>query len=497
MTLSLVVRLALLAAAPQGAFADSPVSQIQVRGLTDSAGAKVILINARHGGGGEHSCRDSSVVPLDEAGASDVEPLSLFKGRQARKTFILDIARRVEAGCWCEDDKAGLAVLAPGKAIAYIANNKREKQPRRLCTHPEGGLTVDLRARREVSVQVWAAKRGAIPSMARDDIANADWIYNKSLAGITLRPVFREVKEDDLKTALSACFPKPDEKKCCATVADSDFFEPGAINVYYGIGSGNFSCDKGTPAASFIHDLPILGDAAHEMSHLLGLFEKDPPPAAKHATGHITDDTKNFGCENVMWTKTHFLKDELTLGQAFWISLSNLSFLGKSGANLACADDATPCPRFSLRETETFKSRCEANEVSKDNVAIWAQDAERVSCDPPSSTYENARKLEDALNARYDQLKRHVRGRDDLRLGAVIKGEFLDHWTGEFALNVTALSALEKSGKSRKETEKERNRILETAVPRHFRRGFHVEEHLEEVRRNLAQACKASAPAPN
>jgi hypothetical protein len=479
-----------------GAAQPAPVSQIRVRGLTDSAGARVILINAQHDPKTEN-CQKSVVLPL-AGGEASIDDYSSTLGPSKKKTFTFDIATHVARGCWCKDDKAGIAVLAPGKAIAYIANIQRGSLPLRLCIPSQAGLTVDMRPRREVMVQVWAARQNDIPSMAKDDIANAEWIYNNALAGITLRPVFREVRPEDLKTALPECFPKPNETKCCAALADSDFFEPGSLNVYYGLGTGNFSCRKGAPAASFVHDVPVLGDAAHEMSHILGLFQDDA--VDNHSAGHTSGDKEKFGCENVMWDGTHFLKDELTPGQAFWISLSTLSFVGKAGANLNCAEDAdskSPCPLFSLGHDDSYESSCKLKEFEKkDLVVLEHREKDLVSCDLPLSTYENGRQLEDALRVRYDQLKRHVRGREDLQLGAITKGEFLDHWLTNFAWNLTDLVSLDASNKTPRELQKQKDRILTTAVPGRYRRAINLDDKIEAARKKASNGCQLVPPKP-
>src|SRR5262249_8108040 len=150
----------------------------------------------------------------------------------------------------------------------------------RLCHQPSREFLVDMRPKRDVPVRVWVRDADGLPDKAKDDIANADWIYNGQLAGIALRPSFDKIgggEESDFQSQLKACFPSaPNKGTCCSAVLDSDYFVSGTINVYYGFGNGNFSCinDPWVPAV-FIHDVPVLGDAAHELAHILGLAKND------------------------------------------------------------------------------------------------------------------------------------------------------------------------------------------------------------------------------
>jgi hypothetical protein len=200
--------------------------------------------------------------------------------------------------------------------------------------------------------------------------------------------------------------------------------------------------------ASFIHDVPVLGDAAHEISHALGLSQRDTDPSFTFSTGHTSplNATKaegNFSCGNVMWEGTHFLKDELSPGQAFWMSQSCTSFVGRNSACLACSDKsggASPCPLFSLGHVSADPSRCVSNTVVVDKTKILVprrqNEKAAVSCDLPNTTYIDGRKLEADLTARYTALQEHVKGRSDLHLGAINKRQFLENWENQLALNL-------------------------------------------------------------
>ena len=448
------------------------LSHIVVAGLEDSKGAKVMLINA-----GGPKCRDSVLLSDDDPkvwtriSTPHTSPLiALLKKKDpnaSAQAFNVNIASHAPENvkdCWCGNgdgwkaEQAGLAVMAPGKAIAYFPNQQRSAGFR-LCVEPKLDFIVNLRSRREVPVMVWVRDGNDIPEMAKDDIANTDWVLDKQLTGITLRPTFSgKMSEDFFKAQLKSCYTvnpndPDDHKACCQEVARSDIFDPASINVYYGVGSGNFTClQSPTVPASFIHDVPILGDAAHELSHALGLSQQDSDPESCYSTGHTSPlapakSETNFSCGNVMWEGTHYLKSELSPGQAFWMSQSCSSFVGRNSACLSCSDQhgaASPCPLFSLGHSEPKSSPCVNNTVLAEKILVPRHLDESVSCDLPHTTYADGLKLEAELSARYDALKAHVKKRPDLALGALYKGHFLRMWEPNIALNLAGAAATPK-----------------------------------------------------
>jgi hypothetical protein len=395
----------------------TPLPEVKVNGLSSLAGAKIVLINAK----GEHvvddtgeHCRDSVVLPLSG---------QMFDS----KAGVLQIGGLVDSGCWCNDPMAGLAVLAPDRAVAYFANQrKRPNLPLSLCVKRDS-FTVTLRHPREVDVHVWAPDV-RLRSMAKDDIANADWIYNKELAGVTLRPVFNKEKE-----GLS--------KLDCESAAASKFYQPGAINVYYGLGIENQTCEGGDIV--LIHEVPVLGDAAHELGHALGLFQNDNQNPLK-PDGHTTA-IQPFACDNVMWTQTQFLKNSLSPGQAFWMSQSCKSFLAFSGTCLTCSPDPgspSPCPPFSLGGTAaTSCNACSVQPsdhlvapiVEKLRKELGAAGGHAIG-DIPTSVFCTRKELIADLYRRYNDLKAYVSHRPELPLGAAGKIDFINHWLPEFQL---------------------------------------------------------------
>ena len=235
-----------------------PMKSLSVAGLPNADGAKVILIRAKGA-----DCSQSALLLL-----SDLEPQTYADPYQAKSLFAppanalrASIGSHVDSGCWCEDKNAGIAVLAPDRAVTYIPNERNFRKPNaaeklkqgnqdlvpfyRLCAKSE--MRVEMRPNREVPVMVWAADNAA-QNMAKDDIANADWILDKELTGITLRPVYRVVKADPaeadvstpnetrqpLKRRLAACYSSGDADECCNAAAASNIFSPGGLNIYYG-----------------------------------------------------------------------------------------------------------------------------------------------------------------------------------------------------------------------------------------------------------------------
>lgn len=451
------------------------IPHIQVAGLSSADGARVMLINAAG-----KDCRDSLLLAPGDAGAWILD--------SAAKTYRTDIGASVAPGCWCSDPEAGFAVLAPGKAVAYYPNLQRFFSRRRdgititevrslLCAdRSKDEFVIQMRPRRDVLVKVWTPTERNMPSMARDDIANADWIFDKDLAGITLRPSFRKID--------AAQFPKPcgrDDEDCCRTISASDMFDSGAINIYYGSGKDNSTC-RDFPAV-FIHDMPVLGDAAHELGHSLGLFQSDNEPGRKYSDGHTTGES-GFACENVMWEGTHFLKDELSPGQAFWMSQSCSSFLSYSGACLDCQSEAgvpSPCPRFSLGQ-EAGEKGCAKRTVGTGPSTVLVPrrlHESPASCEVPTSVYDSGSRLEEELSARYGALRKHVLKRPDLALGAVTRSEFLEHWERNFALNL----------KPESPSAGNRNRGKLEIVPRKLR-------IFDGMLRNLEDAIRRGQPPP-
>jgi len=316
---------------------------------------------------------------------------------------LVEIATHVQEGCWCRvtgrvpgEPQAGLAVLARGRASAYIG-------PQDLCGR-RGPIQVEMRPRPEVRVVVHPAS-AKMAAFARDDLAHADLVFDRQQTGITLRPRF-------LPPALFVGLN-------CGTVDKHPALVRGEINVYYGVPQENTSC--GGTSAVLIHDEPVLGDAVHELSHKLGLDRGDHERGAAFAEGH-TNLQEGFGCNNVMWTLTDVLQDQISPGQAFWLSHSCSSFAAQQGPCLVCGQnvgDSSPCPPFSLGQNPA-RATCDACTLEQLQGRAVNTGGRNQFCDRAT--------LRAALLQRHAELAKHAAENPQLPLGHPRRAKFVARW---------------------------------------------------------------------
>lgn len=303
------------------------------------------------------------------------------------------------ARCWEDDPLAGLAAMARDRAVAYLrASEFQGEEPVRF----------EMRPRRIVDVVVHPAS-ARMAELARDDLAHTDWIWNHNLAGLTIR----------------ARFLKPDVKvstaSCGSVFEKGNNFVAGVINLYYGARGQNISC--GENSAVFVHEVPVLGDAAHELSHRLGLNQLDNHRDPRFDDGHTTNQ-RGFACNNVMWTLSETLVNQLSPGQAFWMGLSCGSFAAHHGACLSCAEEegaASPCPSFSVGQQLELAvcGACIVPEIEKLIGANVDTQGRNRLCDRET--------LRSRLRARYQQL----RNNNGLKLGSRSERRFVNRWMAE------------------------------------------------------------------
>jgi hypothetical protein len=363
-------------------FAQLLVGHVQVTGLPQPSKAKAIVVNSGEG------CKGSEIV----------------EGLPA--SGLLYIHRRVDRNCWCTDPMAGLAIMAPGKGFTYAsAGDICAKGPK---------FTVPMRPLREVILEVWS-KSPELEILAKDDVTYVDWIFSNNLAGLTLRPHFNP----------------PDEKVSgltCESAEKSATYVKGKINLYYG-GVENMSCPNG--GIVLVHDVPILGDGAHELGHQLGLNVRDThdPP---YFTGHTTD-RQPFQCDNVMWTKSDVLKHDVSPGQSFWLNLSCSSPFNDPAGCLACSSEAdakSPCPPFALGRKDDRGRACGSCtlEEAKRLLSLNPAPGLRVVNRGRSQLCDRGT-VQQRLVERYRTLIRYLKDRSNLTLGSTSLTDFVRRWS--------------------------------------------------------------------
>ncbi len=390
-------------------FAQEPsgiLGKLRLTNVDDPAKVTVVLINASG-----PDCRQS--VPLE--GATPIEGAA-----------EVQVSPHVQPSCWQDKASAGLVVMAPGRAVAYLHGA--------FLNLGVNQHQIEMRPPREVVIDVWPAGK-EFERAARDDIANFDWILEKRLAGVRLRPRFHDPKE--LVSNLT-----------CENAANSATYTKGVINLYYGGGRRNLSCRDNS--AVFVHDIPVLGDVAHEVGHKLGLNQPDSERV--YAAGHTTN-AANFTCANVMWTASEILKDELSIGQAAWLGLSCSSYVADQGGCLLCAarssgkpEPTSPCPRFSLGQSPPpaacpFDCPLEAaKHILENRPEMFAPNHD----DKARLCTRGA--LRARLIQRFRDLRRHVQSRPDLRLSTNDEKSFVKWWMSRTAtiLTIEAIWATRK-----------------------------------------------------
>lgn len=365
------------------------LSVIRLTGLDDPSAARVLLINAQGEG-----CNDTVELP----GAPRV-----------------DLTGHLGPACWQQDSLAGVIVLAKGRAPTYLPGKSLNQTQE---------VTVEMRRRREVRVDVWP-KNEELARAARDDLANFDWILDQNRTGITLKPRFHPA--DEKVSAID-----------CRNADQLHPAQPGAINLFYGGGEANVNCG-GASAAVLVHDIPVLGDVAHEIGHKLGLNQDD---SERHYPNGHTTDLPRFACENVMWQKSEVLKSTLSPGQSAWMGASCSSFLGKQGECLPCAEfvegdeelglkaqvPRSACPRFALGQPDAEAS-CRSTCSDEDAASIINRLGGRfVPRDVGRVRLCTQDDLRTALRKRYRELRQHVRNRPDLQLSSGRESKFVNWW---------------------------------------------------------------------
>lgn len=391
------------------------LGKLLLTNVGDPAKVRVILINAA-GTACDRSVIIGGAVPVKMPGAPDG-----FLSDAAE----IDIATRVRPGCWIKKDLAGLVVMAPDRAVSFV--------PGAFVNIGLTNYKIEMRPARELVIEVWPAAEEFV-SAARDDLANFDWILEKQMAGIRLKPQFHPASDANRNIT-------------CEGAPFAKSYTKGLINLYYGGGRSNESCVDNS--AVLIHNIPVLGDVAHEIGHKLGLNQGDSE--RDYSAGHTTNQP-GFTCDNIMWTLSEVLKQNLSIGQAAWLGLSCSSFLAAQGACIPCpaVDSAagevpSPCPRFSLRPTETPEAltaetptTCPFNcPVDQAKGLLEVQPATETPNPDGRLRLCTRSDLRRRLVDRFRQLSNHVSDRPALQLSTNSEEAFVASWMDRIATILT------------------------------------------------------------
>lgn len=370
--------------------------------------AKLLLLNVK---GPE--CTGAAVVPVRNGDAS------------------VPIGNAFDAGCGCSNQARlpVLAVFARTKAAALM-------EDRILCRSSLPGvvdtLEVELRPRRAVRVDVWTYSE-ALLQRAQDEMVNLDWILDVNLAGLTIDAHFHPlVLEADLKG-----------RELCGKDFNAPQAQPpynrGSINLYYGA-SRNTNCASGPHQIVMVHDVPTLGDVAHELGHRLGLNRHDLPKE-KNEGGHTTSRAP-FDCNNIMWQESTVLKNSTSLAQSFWMNFSCSSSVAGRSPCYRCGLESSACPNFATdpQVAPEITGSCGACTV-KSAMEILARAGRSNEFSPNligsrTSKFCSRDEVRTDLRRRFDLLSKHARD-NKLKMGSQSAVQMEMRWLPNIAVILT------------------------------------------------------------
>lgn len=261
-------------------------------------------------------------------------------------------------------NQARLAIFSQDRAAVLLSPEQLRTAGMRV--------TVELQPPARIPVRVWHIKPH-LEAHARDDVANANWILSRNLAGVILDAEFMPWPGDQPSQAAALASAQPsDEPEDCQKARASIAYAPGKINVYYGRGE-NQSCRD----VIFISSRPPeLGVLLHEFAHSFGINTTDGDPEITFNSGHVPLAAGVFDGANTMWNHSLIFKDSFTLGQSFWLNFAAESRLCQTrGGCLDCRGDPKQCllfrdgfpsdPRPALQTGLTLNRTCPVDHVSR------------------------------------------------------------------------------------------------------------------------------------
>ncbi|MGH9718922.1 MAG: hypothetical protein ACRD8O_01815 [Bryobacteraceae bacterium] len=363
---------------------------------------------------------------------------------------------KIDSACWkCPgaDHVTRLAIFSRGHEVKAFGLDE-------LCKNSSRTLDVELKPRKKVVVHVWLAHsdestREEFDRAVRDEIVNADWVFNENGTGLTLELTGAHIRD----------LPGGNLKKQgdCDEAKDHPVFDPKVLNIFYG--SGPYSACRDVPVI-FTNGIGLLGDLAHEIAHSLGLQDGDHKN--EYEQGHV-NGIKGLGCTNMMFVDGETLEHSLTLGQAFWMNFYHVpSSLAKSpDRSINCATKvgaASNCIPLSTRVTLPQSERCRActrEQAEKLLVGRAVTPQKRVlnrilGAALFSPRYCTQKTVDDGLNRRFEILRDHqTKHKLPTQMGSTSSSGFRERWRLQSAIGL-AIGALlnevnnpiEDSGKS-------------------------------------------------
>ncbi|MBI3678988.1 MAG: hypothetical protein HY235_01050 [Acidobacteria bacterium] len=240
---------------------------------------------------------------------------------------------RIEAHCWKPDaDGPRIAVFAEGKAVTYL---DREQVWKRTEGHQ---LELELRPLTQLPVQIWLLSE-KLRSEAQDQVAYANWVFGRNLAGFVLDAEMSTVPDPE---AVPDSNEGDVDEQCSTAFALRSSLAPrpqAQIHVFYGKGV-NLTCRK--HPVVFIQENPALGVLAHEIGHAIGLTGSDGE--RDYDRGHTNNPKReHFDGGNTMWETSRLYYYHFSLGQMFWMNLSDRSILARHKKETCEIKDPLSC----------------------------------------------------------------------------------------------------------------------------------------------------------
>ncbi len=268
------------------------------------------------------ACQTYDVVELTDQSANEISIVLLdgMRDRTCLNDEVLRARGSLKVGNMIPGDSecsSEIAVFSTGHAMAMYAPED---------SWPEAAgdvVTVALKSPLKVKVSVWLVRPNA-KAEANAALTHAGAVYADNKTGIAFTHRIQDVADDPLARQVTAL--------SCENVlqlSQSNFYEPGRINVYYvnepWLASTFYtgrSCKKDR-SVIFIGPAANLATLAHEFGHAFSLFGN------KKDGGH-SDPADGFDNNNLMAGGGPPTRSHVSLGQAFRFNVDERSWLNEN-----------------------------------------------------------------------------------------------------------------------------------------------------------------------